>query len=101
MTTKVKAARKPKRGWPCRHRVPDDCKATTASSKPQSDLAKLWCCDACGKREKWGDGWSYFGNLECKECGYPTMDFVACSERCRRYGEATGMAPKPEYEEYE
>jgi hypothetical protein len=49
---------------------------------------RIWTCSGCGKRGEWGDSWSYYGAVECRDCGATPIEWVACSERC--------MLPIPE-----
>lgn len=59
---------------PCVHRVIHDFK-----------VDGLWRCSGCGRVEAWGPEWSYFGQLFCKKChSEPAVEFVACSDACRR-----------------
>jgi len=43
---------------------------------------RVWKCSSCGTEEVWSDSWTWFGALECKQCGWSTIDFVACSKDC-------------------
>ncbi len=43
-----------------------------------------WICSACGtRRATFGESWGYFGSLECVKCGWPAIEWVACSDVCR------------------
>lgn len=49
------------------------------------DAVKGWICSACGKRRaSFGPTWLYHGSIECKKCSRAEIDYVACSEVCRR-----------------
>lgn len=64
---------------PCAHIPTSDFKASP----------REWICSGCGKVGAWNDKWSYFGAIGCRKCGQePVIDFVACSEACRRKHEA-------------
>ncbi len=41
---------------------------------------KLWTCTYCKKESEWENGWAYFGNLECPDCGWQRIDFVNCPD---------------------
>lgn len=41
-----------------------------------------WRCDGCGKVERWGPGWGYYGSIFEAEEGI--LRWVACSEACYR-----------------
>ena len=40
-----------------------------------------WVCDACGKVEVWGPGWSWFGSYRDLEDGTDVPTW--CSDQCR------------------
>lgn len=54
------------------------------------DGVRIWTCTNCGKRDRWSEGWSYYGSIECtgsgygytSGCGWPIIDRVACSSAC-------------------
>ncbi len=63
----------------CGHHSMSDFKAS----------AHEWVCSGCGRVGLWNNAWSYFGAIGCRKCGQePVIDFVACSESCRRKHEA-------------
>lgn len=41
----------------------------------------VWRCSHCGKEDIWGDGWKYFGPIECR-CGATGVRAVVCSDKC-------------------
>ncbi len=43
---------------------------------------RVWRCTGCRKRARWGEGWRYFGALECRACGFADVAFVVCSDAC-------------------
>ncbi len=43
----------------------------------------VWKCSVCEKTGHWTDTWTYYGNIECKRCGWTQIDWVACSDRCK------------------
>ncbi len=63
------------------------------STAPVGHSPRLWRCSGCSTEGPWSKSWTYYGNMECKHCGYAHMDWVACSAECakkrpRRPGEA-------------
>ena len=56
--------------------------------------AHEWICSGCGKVDVWRDSWQYFGALVCRKCkDEPAIEFVTCSEACRRkFTERMGAA---------
>jgi hypothetical protein len=62
---------------PCQHK-------TLFDHTERSDAALIWCCSACGLTSWWGDTWGYLGNMECRDCQTAQVDFVWCSEECRK-----------------
>jgi hypothetical protein len=62
-------------------------KSTHDFSERGIDGRLVWRCSHCGRRERWGDAWRYWGTLECGDgmsvgCGLPKIQWVACSEAC-------------------
>ena len=43
---------------------------------------RLWTCSLCRRTGPWEDDWAYFGNVECKRCGFARIDYVLCSSAC-------------------
>jgi len=41
---------------------------------------RLWICGVCGIVAPWGPGWMYYGNIECKRCGWTDIEHVWCPE---------------------
>ncbi len=74
----------------CRHKIPPD------HSFERADGTLVWICSHCETRGPWATAWAYFGNIECtagggytRGCGWPQMDWVACSAPC---ADALGQA---------
>lgn len=44
----------------------------------------VWRCAGCGKEGYWTKSWSYWGNDECKQCWRAVIDFVVCSDGCKK-----------------
>ena len=73
------------RRQPCTHRSLSDFKQ-----------GGKWICSACDKIDSWSYLWSYYGQLFCKKCGCePAIDYVACSDDCRRLLESKERQPEP------
>ena len=47
-----------------------------------TDHGRVWICSNCGERQRWGPSWSYWGNIECKQCGWARIDWAACCDEC-------------------
>jgi DNA-directed RNA polymerase subunit RPC12/RpoP len=47
-------------------------------------IGDMWVCSECGRRFRWDDKSSYYGNIECLDCGFIRVDAVACSDECRK-----------------
>lgn len=47
---------------------------------------RFWTCDACGRRDKWGPSWMWFGSYGAPRSpnSGTTVESVACSSECRR-----------------
>jgi hypothetical protein len=58
--------------YPCKHKADND------HSRFENGV-KIWKCSFCGTEGRWTDGWSYFGNMECKDCWAARIDDVSCS----------------------
>ena len=44
----------------------------------------VWRCSGCGREGYWTKSWSYWGNDECKRCWGTVVDFVVCSDKCKK-----------------
>lgn len=60
----------------CSHRTLDDHSYLT-------EHGRVWICSNCKTRERWGPSWTYYGNVECRQCGFARIDHVLCSEECQ------------------
>lgn len=56
----------------CRHK-------TQANHGVRRDDGRfVWRCSICGAQDFWRDGWTYYGNLECRNCQTAKIDVVYC-----------------------
>lgn len=56
----------------------------TDHSTRAADKSLIWTCSHCDSRKKWGPDHGYYGNHECLHCQTAQIDFVWCSEACRK-----------------
>lgn len=61
----------------CNHETVSDHTITSCGEKT------AWVCSWCGRIEHWSSSWGYWGNIECRKCGLPSIEFVYCSDHCR------------------
>lgn len=75
----------------CAHKTIRD--HSTAARDPQE--RRVWTCSHCKTRAPWDDTWGYYGNHECLTCQTAQIDFVWCSEACRKaLAEKHKLAPE-------
>ena len=49
---------------------------------------QLWRCDGCGKIDKWGESWGWYGSgldLDAGRQSYAVSCSPACQEKARRW----------------
>ena len=59
----------------CNHKTLEDHSYLT-------EHGRVWICSNCGERQRWGRTWAYWGDVECKQCGFARIYWVACSDAC-------------------
>jgi hypothetical protein len=59
----------------CGHKTQNDHSYMTPNGR-------IWVCSNCDQHQKWGPSWGYYGNMECKKCGWAQIDWVACCDEC-------------------
>lgn len=61
---------------PCEHNIAKDHIVRTDRN------GRVWKCSCCGNESYWTESHSSFGNIECGNCGFAEVVWVACSDAC-------------------